>query len=778
MTSITTPSTNINEVACSSGFSPKGLVVGPDFTPRSLSFGEVPCFSYAQTLKDELASGRLNKEDALFLYRQVLYIRAFETMIIRLRSGELVPHEGYVFAGTTHLSIGQEAVSVGANAALRTDDYITSTHRGHGHGIAKSAYALKTFSDNELQEFINGVSHFKSKKDSTLEQAIEVHLYRTLCEFMGKEDGYCRGRGGGMHIADFNVGHLGANAIVGGSLPTATGAGISMILQGKDRVVLCFFGDGACNNGVFNESLNMACMQQFSETGVPTIFLIENNQFGMSGRGVGEVTGIDYLARRGWSYNDVGMHAEVVNGMDVMAVYDAVLRAAETCRTNNGPVLLECMTYRYHGHSLSDQNAYREDEEIAAWRAVDPLLTTKQMLVDAGAATEAQLEAMEKDHFDQVEAITINAAKADFPNPAQVGEGLFSETTTDVLSEEFKTENYDAGAIKNWRDKKNRMPYSRALLEAMIEEMIRDHRVIMYGEDIAEYGGAFSVTTGLLDIFGRKRVFNTAISEATICGSAVGMAVTGLRPIVELMYIDFILMSMDQLGNQAAKNKYMFGGKAVIPMVCRASIGGGKGYAGQHSQSLEAITTQVPGLKVLAPSNAADAKGLLKAAIRDDNPVIFLEHQLLYGKRSEVPTGEHIVPIGKAAIQREGTDITLIGYSYMASIAHEAAEQLAELGISAEVVDPRTLVPLDTDTIIASVKKTHYALCLSQAPRTGCYSEHIIQQIQKHAFDYLDAPVELVAPIDIPPPMSPPLEAEFMPSPEKVVARVREMLNR
>jgi len=273
-------------------------------------------------------------------------------------------------------------------------------------------------------------------------------------------------------------------------------------------------------------------------------------------------------------------------------------------------------------------------------------------------------------------------------------------------------------------------------------------------------------------------VFNTAISEATICGSAVGMAMTGMRPVVELMYIDFILMSMDQLGNQAAKNKYMFGGKAKIPMVCRIAIGGGKGYAGQHSQSLEAVATHLPGLKVVAPSTPYDAKGLLKTAIRDDNPVIFLEHQLLYGDRGEVPEAEYLIPLGKAAVRTEGTDVTILAYSYMAKVAAEAAQMLAEKGISAEMMDVRSLIPLDVDTIVQSVKKTHHAAVVCQAPGTGCYGEHIAFEIQKSAFDYLDAPVELVAAYDCPPPMAPTLEQEFMPNKQKVFDRVVSMLGR
>ena len=753
----------------------KNIVNGPDFSKRMLSFGQVPCYQYDRSLKDELGNN-MTSDDAFFLYRQMQYVRAFESVIIKLRNGELVPFEGYKFSGATHLSIGQEGSAVGANAALRGDDYISSSHRGHGHGIAKESYALRSMNDDQLKDFITGVS-FQSKKETLMEKALEVHLFRTMAEFMGKEEGYCRGRGGGMHIADFNVGHLGANAIVGGGLPMATGAGMSMMFQGKDRVTLCFFGDGASNNGVFCESLNMACMDQF-EKGVPVIFFIENNQFGMTGRTRDEITGIDFIARRGWAYNDVGMHAEVVNGMNPLAVHDAVKRAAEICRKGEGPVLLEAMTYRYVGHSLSDQSLYRNKEEIDAWKCEDAIGGFKQEMIKAGIAQADELEQIEKDIYEQMEEITIAAAKSDFPDPSTILEGMYSDTTSDEVSDDLKTVDYDKELVKDARDGKGRMPYRKEVAEAMTEEMLRDKRVVFYGEDVAEHGGAFAATAGLVETFGRKRVFNAPISEAAICGSAVGMAMTGMRPVIELMYIDFILMSMDQLGNQAAKNKYMFGGKAKVPMVCRTAIGGGKGYAGQHSQSLEAIATQIPGLKVVAPSTAGDAKGLLKTAIRDDNPVIFLEHQLLYGDRDVVPAGDHLVPFGKAAIRREGTDVTIMAYSYMAKIAAQAAELLAEKGVSAEVIDIRSLIPLDVDTIVNSVKKTNYAALISQAPGTGCYGEHIAFEIQQKAFDYLDAPIELIASYECPPPMAPTLEAEFMPNAQKVCRQVLAMLGK
>jgi len=754
----------------------KSIVAGPDFTPKTLTFGEVKCFSYNKGLRDEIKAKTMTMDDALFMYRQMVTIRAFEQAIVRLRNGELVPYEGYKFSGATHLSIGQEAVPAGSLAALKGNDYITSSHRGHGHGIAKESYALRAMDEKGLKDFIGAVN-FKSGKKTLLEQALDVHLYRTMAEFLGKEDGYCRGRGGGMHIADFNVGHLGANAIVGGSIPMATGAGMSSMFQGDGKVTLCFFGDGASNNGVFCESLNMACMAQFKK-GVPVIYMIENNQFGMTGRTRGEIVGIDFLARRGWAYNMKGMHAEVVNGMDALAVRDAVQRAAELCRKGEGPVLLEAMTYRYMGHSLSDQNLYRQDKEIEMWSCEDAIERMKVELVKAGLAPE-EPEVIEKQVQKEMDEITVAAAKSAYPDPATLMEGLYSTSTTDSIGKEYETKNFNAAAITDKRDGKGQMTYRHAVIEALKEEMIRDQRVVLYGEDVAEHGGAFAATAGLYEMFGRERVFNSPISEVAICGSGVGMAMTGMRPVIELMYIDFILMSMDQLGNQAAKNKYMFGGKAKMPLVCRTTIGGGKGYAGQHSQSLEAAATMIPGLKVVCPSTPADVKGMLKTAIRDDNAVIFIEHQLLYGDRGEVPKDENFtVPFGKAAVRREGKDVTLIAYSFMAKVAQQAADKLAEQGISAEVIDLRSLIPMDSETVVQSIKKTHFGVVISQACGTNCFGEHIAFEIQKKAFDYLDAPIELVAAPDCPPPMAPTLEEAFMPNAAKVCTRVKALLGK
>jgi len=329
---------------------------------------------------------------------------------------------------------------------------------------------------------------------------------------------------------------------------------------------------------------------------------------------------------------------------------------------------------------------------------------------------------------------------------------------------------------KTRRAAQGRILMRHAVAEAIAEEMIRDSRVCFYGEDVADYGGAFQATLGLLELFGRNRVFNAPISEAAIIGTGAGAAMAGMRPIVEIMYIDFILMTMDQLGNQAAKARYMFGGKAIVPMVVRTTVGGGKGYAGQHSQSLEAICTQIPGLKVVAPSTPYDCKGLLKTAVRDDNCVVFIEHQNLYTEKGVVPDEEYTIPFGVGAIRREGADVTLVAYSYMASVALQAAEILAERGISAEVIDPRTLIPCDYEMVAESVRKTGRLLVANQAPTTGCFGEHIVARVQERAFDRMKCPARIVAAYDVPPPMAAPLERENIPTPEKIAAVAANML--
>jgi 2-oxoisovalerate dehydrogenase E1 component len=742
----------------------------PDFAPFEESLGSIGGFVYTGDLRSELSAGRLNPASALDLLDDMLAIRELEEMIVRLRSGGYDPLPGYDYRGPTHVSIGQEASAVGASSALRGDDHVTSSHRGHGDAIAKGFAAIRAMTDEQLRARVPGTV-VKNHED-LLAAALEEHIYRVAAELFGKEEGYCKGRGGGMHIGDFATGHLGANAIVGGSVPIATGAAMGLRYKGSDRVVCCFAGDGAYANGVVLESLNWATQEQFTNHlagehafGLPVIFFIQNNHYGMTHRTDDEVMGVEHLARRAAGFAQDNMHAETVNGMDVLAVRDAVERAATLCRAGQGPVLIEASTYRYYGHSLSDpRNEYRTREEEAAWRAVDPIERLKAQLLDSGAADEAKIAAVEAGARDRNARAAVRASNATDPDPKDVIRYLYTDTRADLVPD-------PDGAVVTYADppvaargKNGEISYKDALRDALTEEMLRDRRVICYGEDVADYGGAFKLTKGLLETFGRQRVFNTPISEACICGTAVGAAMVGLRPVVELMYMDFALMASDQIANQAAKWHYMSGAQTEVPLVIRASVGAGKGYGGQHSQSLESVFTHIPGIYVVYPATPADAKGLLKSAIRDNNPVLFVESQGLYPTKGIVPDGEVLTPIGVARVAREGSDVTIVAWGPAVLDAIKAADRLAaEKGVGAEVIDLRSLVPLDMETVLQSVRKTGRCVVAAQAVLTGSFVNEVVARIQSEAFDELDAPIGRVGAANGISPQAEGLERAFLP---------------
>ena len=731
----------------------------------------------------------------------MLMIRTFEEMLVEIMAGIYKPLPEFKYIGPTHLSIGQEATVAGSISAIGSDDYITSSHRGHGDAISKGYNVIKSIRTDKLKELLKkrekyilaiGESYNEIDQRDTLEEkTLKIHLYRMIAELFGKADGYCRGVGGGMHIADFELGHLGANAIVGGHMGIATGAAISCRYQRNGKLVLCLAGDGAYSNGIAHESMNLATMAQFknklmeTKYGVPIIFGIVNNGYAMTGQELGEITGLDFLARRGAAYDLDEMNAEVIDGMNVLAVVDAVKRANSLIKKGKGPVLLEFMTYRYKGHSLSDPLSYRDRSELELWQEKDPIksFTNELLKTDfpkehGGKITKEDIKNLKDRVYSRNAEMAKFAAEASLPAPDTLLSFVFSEKKPDALPEKFSHPKILKPFPQYKRDNKGQINTRFAIREALIEEMKRDERVVLFGEDIAEHGGAFGVTNELLSLFGRNRVFNTSISESAIVGTAVGMAMTGLIPIAELMYDDFILMAMDQIGNQVAKWSYMSGGQISLPLIIRTTIGGGKGYAGQHSQSLEAIVAHMPGLIVIAPSNAYDAKGLLKSTIRGSSPVMFFEHQMIYNLLSKVPSEEYVVPIGKADIKREGSDITIVSWSNIVNEALKASEVLEREAISVEVIDIRTLIPLDIETIIGSVKKTGKVVVTSQEVTQCSFAAEIVSQIQEKAFDYLDAPViRLCAPNGIPP-SAQNLEKLFLPDYEKLIKIVKEILKK
>ncbi|MGQ0607837.1 MAG: alpha-ketoacid dehydrogenase subunit alpha/beta [Chloroflexota bacterium] len=753
----------------------------PDFAPFEESAGTVAGFTYDGTVATELEAGRLTESEALDLLDDLLAIRELEEMIVRLRSGGYDALPGYDYRGPTHVSIGQEGTAVGAASGLRSDDVITSSHRGHGDAVAKGFAAIRRMEPDQLRARLT-TEPAAADHDALLPTALEEHVYRIIAELFGKEEGYSRGRGGGMHIGEFATGHLGANAIVGGSVPIATGAAMAFRYERSNRVVCCMAGDGAFANGVVLESLNWASQHQWTNHlagdhpyGLPIIYLIQNNHYGMTHRTDEEVMGVRHLARRGAGFAENNMHAELVNGMDVLAVRDAVRRAAGRCRSGQGPVLLEASTYRYYGHSLSDpRNEYRTREEEAAWRATDPIERLKQQIVESGVADEAAVADMEAAARERNEQAAQRAAAATDPDPADLLRYLYTDTVAADVPDEAREVRTHAAPPVAARDEFSAITYRDAIREALVEEMQRDRRVIVYGEDIADYGGAFKLTKGLLEAFGRDRVFNTPISEACICGTAVGAAIVGARPVVELMYMDFALMASDQIANQAGKWHYMSGAQVEVPLVIRASVGAGKGYGGQHSQSLESVFTHIPGLQVVYPATPADAKGLLKSAIRSSNPVLFVESQSLYPTRGTLPEGEgELVEIGRARVARHGSDATVVAWGPAVLDALVAAESLqAEHGLAVEVIDLRSLVPLDIETVLASVRRTGRCVVASQAVLVGSFVNEIVARVQSDAFDELDGPIGRVGAANGISPQAEGLEKAFLPHAEDIVRAV------
>ena len=640
------------------------------------------------------------------LLRTMVLIRRFEQRTTELFLDGVVK-------GTAHSSVGQEAIAAGACAALRRQDFLVTHHRGHGHTIAKGA-----------------------------------SLPRMMAELMGRAYGYCGGLGGSMHIADLDLNILGANGIVGAGLGLAAGAALAARQRGGDDAGIVFFGDGAANEGIFHEALNVAAIWR-----LPLVLFCENNRYGLSTASA-EVTAGGSVAARAAGYDVPG---ETIDGNDVEAVYEAVAAALARARAGEGPTLIEALTWRWGDHSMrANLPRYRTEAEEAEGRALDPVARW-------AAELDADLAPLEAEATAEVEqAIAFGLAS---PEPS------FADLAPAVLAPHQPPELEPASGTRA-------ITYLQAITEAIGDEMARDNRVFVLGEDVGAIGGIFGATRGLLERF-PGRLLDTPISEMAIGGLAVGSALAGRRPIAEIQLFDFCTLMMDMIVNQAAKARFMLGGRTTVPAVFRGPQGGGIRLAAQHSQSLEAWFAHVPGLVVLAPSNPYDAKGLMTAAIRDDNPVVMLEHKLLYlGAPAPVPEQPYSIPIGRAAIRRAGRDATVVATLAMVERAMAAAESLARQGIETEVVDPRTLRPLDMDTICASVRKTGRCLVVHEAWRTGGLGAEIAASIGEAAFDWLDAPVARLAAPDVPMPYNDRLEREVIPSAAAIAASVRRLCNR
>ena len=678
-----------------------------------------------------MATQTVDTDCLLSLYRTMQVIRQTEEQLARL-------HQRGLIHGACHTYVGEEAIAAGVCAHLRTDDVVFSTHRGHGHALAKGL-------------------------------APEA----LIAELLGRETGCSRGRGGSMHLFSPEIGLMGTSGIVGPCILQAAGAGYSFRLLRRDNVAVAFFGDGAVNNGAFHEGLNLASIWK-----LPVLFVCENNQFATEVP-FKEASGIPDVGRRAANY---GLHGIEVDGNDALAVYEAARDAVARARAGEGATLIECKTYRTrpHAEGMGDYT-YRTREEVAAWRARCPIARLREES-DHGELT-ASFAAIDAEVSELVATASRAAEAAPWPDPATATQHVYRERSqssgaTAGLSSSADADNRRAETTSSSAPPHGtrEITYVEATLEALAHQMERDPRIFVLGEGIGVRGGNFRTTAGLFERFGAERLRDTPISERGFTGLAGGAAMTGARPIVDFMFIDFLNDAFGEVINQIAKMQYMSSGRLKMPIVLRGCIGVGHSAATHHSSLLHSVYSHIPGLRVVLPATPYDAKGLFARALRSDDPVLFLEHRELMAIKGPVPEGWYEIEFGRAAIAREGTAATVVALAQMRHRALAAAESLAAEGISIEVVDPRTVSPLDVDTILASVAKTGRLLVVDEAYGPCSVAAEIAARVADEGFDELDAPIRRLQGAFCPTPYSPPLEKVMIPQTDDIRRAIVELL--
>lgn len=789
----------------------KSLIIDPSQVRATghIQFPDIPVNQYTFDLDTEL--GRYGKDGMVNMLHDMIVVRTFESMLDSIKKTGEWQGIAYNHRGPAHLGIGQESAYVGQASVLTPDDQVFGSHRSHGEILAKCYSAMRQIENGELENimktFLDGETlsfaekiEYKDTKDLT-ENFI---LFGALAEIFARKSGFNRGLGGSMHTFFLPFGSYPNNAIVGGSAPVANGAALFKRINRKPGIVVSNVGDAALACGPVWEAMNFASMDQFrtlwrEEDGgnPPILFNFFNNFYGMGGQTFGETMGYDILARVGAALNPEAMHAERVDGINPLAVADAVSRKKKILEEGRGPVLMDTITYRFSGHSPSDASSYRTKDEVELWEKVDCIKTYSDLLISNGLTTQSDIE-------DYTAALTEKLVKVlklaiDEDTCPRVADGyidtvMFSNTPTEKMEEgeaEIDLENNPRVAaisrkIRTAKDE-NGKPVSKmkmyqfrdGLFEAMLHRFKEDPTMAAWGEENRDWGGAFAVYRGLTEALPYRRLFNSPIAEASIVGAGVGYAMAGGRAVVELMYCDFLGRSGDEVFNQMAKWQSMSAGLLKMPLVLRVSVG--NKYGAQHSQDWSALTAHIPGLKVYFPTTPTDAKGMLNLALRGTDPVVFFESQLLYDKGEEfepggVPEGYYETPEGEPAIRREGTDITIAGYGATIYRALEAADVLQEkYGMSAEVIDLRFVAPLNYDKLIESVKKTGRLLLTSDAVERGNFLNTVAANVQTLAFDALDAPIAVVGSRNGITP-GPELESYFFPQVEWIIDTIHERI--
>ena len=659
----------------------------------------------------------LSAADLVGFYERMVLLRKFEQVAqTACRKGET--------PGFFHLYIGQEATAVGICALLRPTDWVTSTHRGHGHALAKG-------------------------------MAPDV----LMAELYGKRDGCCGGRGGTMHLYDRASGLFGTNGIVAAGISHAVGAGMSARTRGTDDIGVAFFGDGATSHGGFHESLNFAGIMR-----APAVLVCENNLYATA-TPLKTATLNPEIATRAAAY---GIPGVAVDGNDVIAVYEAALAAIERARAGHGPTLIESKTYRTVGHHEGDPvtGTYRTQAEVDAWAARDPVTMFRTRLLEEFAvASASDLDAIDARIDGIVQHALDFARRSPEPDPATVRQHIYAEPLNppEALVQAATT----GGATQSWLD---------AVRDGIAEEMRRNPHIVYFGEGTGERGGTFAHTKALFAEFGPTRMVDTPISEQGFTGAAVGASATGTRTVADLMFADFMFEAAGQIVLQASKLRYMSNGQMNCPLVVRVGSGTVRSAGPHHSGTYQPVWAHIPGLVVCMPSTPADAKGLMKTALRAGDPVIMLEPKALFASKGEVPDGDRLVPFGLARIARPGRDITIVSAGQLVHRALEAAGRLAADGIEAEVIDLRTIMPLDVNTVAGSVGRTHRLLVVDEGYGPFGVGAEIAQAMNELCYDELDAPVGRLHTAAMSHPLAPSLENAMVVNADRIVAAARDVV--
>jgi 2-oxoisovalerate dehydrogenase E1 component len=769
---------------------------------------EVPVNAYVSD--PEAEAEKYGSDNLVRIYRDMVYIREFETMLDFIKKEGSYQGIEYNHRGPAHLSIGQEAAAVGLSYHLGPEDFFFGSHRSHGEILAKSLSAVAKLEEAELtrimESYMDGaplrvVETFPH--GDVKELAINYTLYGTLAEIFPRSTGFNKGMGGSMHAFFPPFGVMPNNAIVGGSADIAVGAALFKLVNRKPGIVIANIGDASMGCGPVWEAMMFAAMDQYHTLwdeelgGSPRIiFNFMNNFYGMGGQPQGETMGFGLLARVGMGVNPEAMHVERIDGYNPLAVADAVERKKAVLEQGKGPVLLDTITYRFSGHSPSDASAYRTKEEIELWREQDSLIEYRAYLAKNDHASATELEAVSEEAVERIIRV-LQAVISDEISPRISSAGaiegmMFSDGFKDRMAEgepEVLLPKDESRLKITYQ--KNRfgledgqplpklrtLTYAEALYEAMMHRFYEDPTMIAYGEENRDWGGAFGVYRGLTECLPYHRLFNSPISEAAIVGTAVGYAISGGRVVAELMYSDFMGRAGDEIFNQMAKWQSMSANVLQMPLVLRVSVG--MKYGAQHSQDWTSLVAHIPGLKVMFPATPYDAKGMLNLALRGTDPVVFFESQRLYSEpetvvEGGVPIEYYEIEMGEPVVRREGSDLTLVTIGATLYTALDAAEVLQDsYGISTEVIDLRFINPLNYDKIAQSVKKTGKVVLASDACERGSFLHTVASNLTQLTFDDLDGPVAVVGARNwITPPAE--LEALFFPQKEWIVDTIHE----